>query len=344
MKIKENISLKPFNTFGIDVRARYFAEIKSNEDIIRALAFAKNIKKKILILGGGSNVLFTEDLDALVLKINISGIRKLASKGENVLTEAGSGVLWHDFVLYSLKNGLSGIENLSLIPGTVGAAPMQNIGAYGVELKSVFHSLEAIEIKTGRSKTFLPPEIAFGYRESIFKTQLKGKYIIYKVLFNLSKIHQPNISYGDIKMVLEKGNLGISARNISEAVISIRRSKLPDPAKIGNAGSFFKNPVIPANAFDRLKQEFKTIPGYPNDECVKVPAAWLIENIGWKGRRLGQVGVHDKQPLVLVNYGNGKGKDILNLSLQIQQEVLEKFNIVLEREVNVIQSDNLIHV
>jgi UDP-N-acetylmuramate dehydrogenase len=226
----------------------------------------------------------------------------------------------------------------------VGAAPMQNIGAYGVELKTVFHSLEAVEISTGISKTFLPSEIAFGYRESIFKTQLKGKYIIYKVMFNLSKLHQPNISYGDIKMVLDKMNHDSTAKNISDAIISIRRSKLPDPAEIGNAGSFFKNPVIPANVFDRLKKKFPTIPGYPNDEQIKVPAAWLIENTGWKGRRSGEVGVHDKQPLVLVNYGNGKGEDILNLSRQIQQGVLEKFNIHLEREVNVIHSENLIHV
>ena len=344
MKTKENISLRPYNTFGIDINARYFAEVKSKEDILEALAFAKKIKMKILVLGGGSNVLFTENLDALVLKINISGIRELESNDESAVIEAGSGVLWHDFVLCSLEKGLSGIENLSLIPGTVGAAPMQNIGAYGVELKSVFHSLEAIEISTGISKTFLPSEIAFGYRESIFKTHLKGKYIIYKVLFNLSKLHQPNISYGDIKIVLDKMGKGINAKNISDAIISIRRSKLPDPAEIGNAGSFFKNPVIPANVFDRLKKKFPTIPGYPNDKNIKVPAAWLIENTGWKGRQLDEVGVHDKQPLVLVNYGNGKGADVLNLSYQIQKEVQEKFSILLEREVNVINSENLTQI
>jgi len=345
MKIQENISLKAYNTFGIDVNASFFAEVENKEDILEALTFAKKTKKPILILGGGSNVLFTEDLDGLVLKINITGIEEIKSNDKTVLIEAGSGVNWHELVLYSLGKNLSGIENLSLIPGTVGAAPMQNIGAYGVEIKAVFYSLEAIEISTGLSKTFLPSEVKFDYRESIFKTLLKGKYIIYKVSFSLSKMHEPNISYGDIQTVLDQMNQATpTAKNISEAIISIRQSKLPDPKEIGNAGSFFKNPVIPVDVFDNLRQKFPTLPGYPNATHVKVPAAWLIENAGWKGIRIGEVGVHKKQPLVLVNYGNGKGEDILELSQKIQMEVQGKFGIALEREVNVVNSENLIQV
>ncbi|WP_339717303.1 UDP-N-acetylmuramate dehydrogenase [Cyclobacterium amurskyense] len=345
MKIQENISLKAYNTFGIDVMASFFAEVESKEDILEALNFAKSKMKPILILGGGSNVLFTENLDALVLKVNILGIKEIKTNDKTVLIEAGSGVIWHELVLYSLDKGLSGIENLSLIPGTVGAAPMQNIGAYGVEIKAVFHSLEAIEISTGLIKTFLPSEVRFGYRESVFKTSLKGKYIICKVSFNLSKIHTPNISYGDIQTVLDQmGHTTATAQNISKAIISIRQSKLPDPKEIGNAGSFFKNPVIPASDFDNLKLKFPALPGYPNASQVKVPAAWLIENTGWKGKQIGEVGVHKKQPLVLVNYGNGKGEEILDLSHQIQMDVLNKFGISLEREVNIVNSENLINV
>ncbi|EPR69360.1 UDP-N-acetylmuramate dehydrogenase [Cyclobacterium qasimii] len=345
MKIQENISLKAYNTFGIDVNASFFAEVRSKDDILEALKFAKTKKVPILILGGGSNVLFTEELYALVLKINITGIKEIKSDDKTVLIEVGSGVIWHEFVLYSLEKGLSGIENLSLIPGTVGAAPMQNIGAYGVEIKAVFQSLEAIEISTGLTKTFLASEVKFGYRESVFKTSLKGKYIIYKVSFNLSKVHAPNISYGDIQTVLDQMDQATAtAKNISKAIISIRQSKLPDPKVIGNAGSFFKNPVIPVDVFDNLKLKFPTLPGYPNATHVKVPAAWLIENAGWKGKQVGEVGVHKRQPLVLVNYGNGKGEEILALSRQIQTEVHAKFGISLEREVNVVNSKNLIQV
>ncbi|WP_339922587.1 UDP-N-acetylmuramate dehydrogenase [uncultured Cyclobacterium sp.] len=345
MKIQENISLKAYNTFGIDVKASFFAEAISKEDILEALNFARIKKVPILILGGGSNVLFTEELNAMVLKINLTGIKEIKSCDKTVLLEVGSGVIWHEFVLHSLEKGLSGIENLSLIPGTVGAAPMQNIGAYGVEIKAVFHSLEAIEISTGLTKTFHASEVKFGYRESVFKTSLKGKYIICKVYFNLSKVHSPNISYGDIQTVLDQMDQATAtAKNISKAIISIRQSKLPDPKVIGNAGSFFKNPVIPAHVFNELKQKFPTLPGYPNATHVKVPAAWLIENAGWKGKRIGEVGVDQKQPLVLVNYGNGKGEEILALSRQIQTEVKAKFGILLEREVNAINSKNLIQL
>ena len=265
MKIQENISLKAYNTFGIDVKASFFAEAISKEDILEALNFARIKKVPILILGGGSNVLFTEELNAMVLKINLTGIKEIKSCDKTVLLEVGSGVIWHEFVLHSLEKGLSGIENLSLIPGTVGAAPMQNIGAYGVEIKAVFHSLEAIEISTGLTKTFHASEVKFGYRESVFKTSLKGKYIICKVYFNLSKVHSPNISYGDIQTVLDQMDQATAtAKNISKAIISIRQSKLPDPKVIGNAGSFFKNPVIPAHVFNELKQKFPTLPGYPN--------------------------------------------------------------------------------
>lgn len=345
MKIQENISLKAYNTFGIDVKAKFFAEIRSKEDILEALTFARNTGKPILILGGGSNMLFTADLDALVLKINILGIRPISQDNNKVILAAGAGVIWHDFVLYSLENNLAGIENLSLIPGTVGAAPMQNIGAYGVEIKAVFHSLEAIEIRTGSTKTFLPSDVNFGYRESVFKKDLKGKYIIYKVNFNLSKSHVPNISYGDIQKVLEeKNHARPTAKNISDAVISIRQAKLPDPKIVGNAGSFFKNPVVPTEVYNQLKQAYPTLPGYPNSSShVKVPAAYLIENAGWKGKKLGKVGVHDNQPLVLVNHGGGNGNEILELSREIQLDVQKKFGVSLEREVNLINDESLIY-
>lgn len=345
MKIQENISLKAFNTFGIDVKAKFFAEVESKNDIIEALTFAKTAKKPILILGGGSNVLFTSNLDALVLKINIRGIEQISQDKDKVILAAGAGVVWHDFVLYSLENNFGGIENLSLIPGTVGAAPMQNIGAYGVEIKAVFHSLEAIEISSGLTKTFLPGDVNFGYRESVFKKGLKGKYIIYKVNFNLSTSHVPNISYGDIQKVLENMNQAEpTAKNISDAVINIRQSKLPDPKTVGNAGSFFKNPVVPLEVYNKLKQAYPTLPGYPNGSAhIKIPAAYLIENAGWKGKKLGKVGVHDKQPLVLVNYGGGKGNDILELSREIQLDVQKKFGISLEREVNLINDNSLIY-
>ncbi|GAB2991798.1 UDP-N-acetylmuramate dehydrogenase [Cyclobacterium sediminis] len=345
MKIQENISLKAFNTFGIDVKAKFFAEVESKNDIIEALTFAKTAKKPILILGGGSNVLFTSDLDALVLKVNIRGIEPISQDKDKVILAAGAGEMWHDFVLYSIENNLSGIENLSLIPGTVGAAPMQNIGAYGVEIKAVFHSLEAIKICSGRTQIFLPADVNFGYRESVFKKSLKGKYIIYKVNFNLSTSHVPNISYGDIQKVLKEMNQAKpTAKNISDAVINIRQSKLPDPKTVGNAGSFFKNPVVPVEVYKKLKQAYPTLPGYPSDASqIKIPAAYLIENVGWKGKKLGKVGVHDKQPLVLVNYGGGKGNDILELSRKIQLDVQTKFNISLEREVNLINDKSLIY-
>lgn len=345
MKIQENISLKDYNTFGIAVKAKFFAEVISKENIIEALTFAKNAKKPVLILGGGSNVLFTSDLDALVLKINIRGIEQISQDKDKVILAAGAGVVWHDFVLYSLENNLTGIENLSLIPGTVGAAPMQNIGAYGVEIKAVFHSLEAIEISSGLSHTFLPRDVNFGYRESVFKKGLKGKYIIYKVNFNLSTSHVPNIGYGDIQKILAKMNQAKpTAKNISDAVISIRQSKLPDPKRVGNAGSFFKNPVVPVEVYNKLKIAYPTLPGYSNGPShVKIPAAYLIESAGWKGKKLGKVGVHNKQPLVLVNYGGGNGNEILDLSRKIQLDVQKKFGISLEREVNLINDKSLIY-
>lgn len=345
MKIQENISLKAYNTFGIDVKAKFFAELESKKDILEALTFAKTAKKSIFILGGGSNVLFTSNLDALVLKINISGIEQISQEKDKVILAAGAGVLWHDFVLYSLENNFSGIENLSLIPGTVGAAPMQNIGAYGVEIKSVFHSLEAIEISSGLTQTFLPEDVNFGYRESIFKKDLKGKHIIYKVNFELSTLHEPNTGYGDIQKVLEEMNLAKpTAKNISDAVINIRQSKLPDPKLVGNAGSFFKNPVVPLEVYYKLEEAYPTLPGYSSGPAqIKIPAAYLIENAGWKGKKLGKVGVHDRQPLVLVNYGGGKGNDILELSRKIQLDVQKKFGISLEREVNLINENSLIY-
>ncbi|WP_317168806.1 UDP-N-acetylmuramate dehydrogenase [Cyclobacterium plantarum] len=346
MKIQENISLSAYNTFGINKKARFLCEAESREDVLYAFNQSRILNKPLFVLGGGSNILLLEDLDAVVLKINIQGIDSIREDGEQVILKVGAGVVWHDLVRYSIEMGLSGLENLSLIPGTVGAAPMQNIGAYGVEIKSVFDHLEAMEIPSGKLRVFTGKDCRFGYRESIFKNKLKGKYIITHVAFRLNKKHQPNINYGDIRLTLkEMGNAYPSPVNISEAVVKIRQQKLPDPKELGNAGSFFKNPTIPLFDFNQLKNQYPEIPGYPvEDNRVKIPAAWLIDTAGWKGKRCGAIGVHEKQPLVLVNYGGGTGTDILELSGKIQADILGKFGIQLEREVNTISSENLIQL
>ncbi|MBD3631235.1 MAG: UDP-N-acetylmuramate dehydrogenase [Cyclobacterium sp.] len=346
MKIQENISLSAYNTFGINKKARFLYEAESKEDVLYAFNQSRQLNKPLFVLGGGSNILLLEDLDAVVLKINIQGIDSIREDGEQVILKVGAGVVWHDLVKYSIEMGLSGLENLSLIPGTVGAAPMQNIGAYGVEIKSVFDHLEAMEIASGQSRVFTGQDCRFGYRESIFKNKLKGKYIITHVAFRLSKNHEPNINYGDIRLTLkEMGNAYPSPANISEAVVKIRQQKLPDPKELGNAGSFFKNPTIPQVDFNQLKNQYPEIPGYPiEDNMVKIPAAWLIDTAGWKGKRWGAVGVHEKQPLVLVNYGGGTGTDILELSGKIQADIVAKFGIQLEREVNTVSSENLIQL
>lgn len=337
MHIQNNISLKPYNTFGIDVIARYFVSV-SNIDDLKSVLKLKEYQNK-LILGGGSNMLLTKDQDALVIHLNIKGI-EIVSENENSATvKAHAGENWHEFVLWCLNKGYGGIENLSLIPGNVGTAPIQNIGAYGVELKDTFVSCEALSINNNTLKTFSKAACNFGYRNSIFKQQAKGKYIITSVTFKLSKTnHNLNINYGAIASQLDLMNVSKpTITEISNAVIAIRESKLPNPKEIGNSGSFFKNPVITKIQYQSLLQSFSDMPSYPVSESeVKIPAGWLIEKAGFKGKRFGDYGVHKKQALVLVNYGNAKGKDILNLSKLIQKTVERLFGISIEAEVNIL--------
>lgn len=343
MIIQENVSLKPYNTFQIEARAKMFAEINSVDELKQIVKHPVYAQMPKLILGGGSNVLFTQDFDGLVLKINIPGIEVIREDEESVWLKTGAGVNWHELVVHCIALGYGGIENLSLIPGTVGAAPMQNIGAYGVEIKDTFDSLEAVHIQTGEVKIFNSQDCQFGYRESIFKTILKDQYIITYVTLKLSKYPVVNISYGAIEETLAQMRSGNGSdkspgiKEVSEAVIYIRQSKLPDPKAIGNAGSFFKNPVVSLSQYEQLKHVYNKIPAYElPDNTVKIPAGWLIEQAGWRGKRIGQVGVHDKQALVLVNHGGGVGEEIKALALQIQQSVYDKFGIELMPEVNII--------
>lgn len=335
MNIQENLSLKPFNTFGIAKNARFFTSVDSVEGLKQALTWAKDQGQKVLILGGGSNLLLTDDFGGLVIKVELTGIQVIAEDDSTLLVKVGAGEVWHDWVLYSLDQNWAGMENLSLIPGTVGASPMQNIGAYGVEIKDVFESLEALNRNSLELEEFSAADCKFGYRESVFKHELKEQYVICSVTFRLKKKPEFHVDYGAIRDVLtEKGITELTLKAVSDAVISIRQSKLPDPKEIGNAGSFFKNPTISTGQFEKLKSAYPSLPGYPNEEGVKVPAGWLIEQAGWKGKRVGEVGVHAKQALVLVNYGQGDGSQIKALSEQIQYSVNEKFGIELSPEVN----------
>ncbi|XOV94304.1 MAG: UDP-N-acetylmuramate dehydrogenase [Bacteroidota bacterium] len=338
MLIDRNISLKSYNTFGLDVSADYMTHIKRSSDLHEVFASKKFQLMKKLVLGGGSNVLFTRHFAGLILKMEIEGIEIVEENAETTLIKVGAGEKWHQLVLWAVEKGLGGIENLSLIPGTVGAAPMQNIGAYGVEQESVFHSLEAFEVSSGAVDHFYKEDCKFGYRNSVFKGDLKEKYIITHVYYRLNKHPEFNISYGNLKSTLdEMGIQQLTLKAISQAVINIRQSKLPDPLEIGNSGSFFKNPVISGEYYQSLKAAFDDIPGYELDSGeVKVPAAWLIEKTGWKGKRQGEIGVHDKQPLVLVNFGGGKGADIKKLSEDIRLSVFKNFGVELEPEVNII--------
>ncbi len=343
MNIQENVSLKPYNTFGIEAKACQFAEIRSVADLQQILRDPAYASLPMLIIGGGSNLLFTRDFEGLVVKISLPGIEAIREDEQHVWLKAGAGVSWHQLVLYSIEQGLGGIENLSLIPGTVGAAPMQNIGAYGVEIQDTFDSLEAVDRQTGALKTFYSQDCHFGYRESVFKNVLKDRYIITSVTLRLNKQPVINTSYGDIEKILsqrqsENGHPTMPGiREVSEAVICIRQSKLPDPAVIGNAGSFFKNPVILQQQYEQLKKAFDAMPGYAfSDQTVKVPAGWLIEQAGWKGKRVGAAGVHDRQALVLVNHGGASGEEIKALARQIQAAVYEKFGIEIMPEVNVV--------
>lgn len=336
--IQENVSLQPYNTFGIAATARFLTEVTHVEQLRELLRNPSFQHVPKLILGGGSNLLFTRDFDGLVIKISIVGIEKVREDSEHVYLKVGAGVAWHELVVYCIDHAYAGMENLSLIPGTVGAAPMQNIGAYGVEIKETFSSLEALHVKTGEWRTFTNAECEFGYRESVFKKDLKGQYIITHVTFRLNKTAVLNTSYGAIQDTLrEMGVAQPSLRAVSDAVIHIRRSKLPNPAEIGNAGSFFKNPEIPRPAYESLQTRYPTIPGYvTSPETVKVPAGWLIEQSGWKGRQIGNAGVHKNQALVLVNYGGATGNEIKAIAEQVQQSVQGQFGIWLQPEVNVV--------
>lgn len=337
--MQENFSLKPYNTFGVDAKAKYFTEVQNLEQLRVAVKYSKDHHLQILFIGGGSNILMTKDFDGLAIKLSLKGISEKDLNEDEVLVTAKAGENWHEFVMYSLEKNYGGLENLSLIPGNVGTSPMQNIGAYGTEIKDVFVSCTVLDLENLELKTFHIEECRFGYRDSVFKQEGKGRYVILEVSFKLTKKnHHIKTEYGAIKTELE--NLGIThptIQDVSKAVINIRRSKLPDPKEMGNAGSFFKNPTIPLIQFEDLKQKFENIPGYPNGDVVKVPAGWLIEQCGWKGKQIGNAASHKLQALVIVNAtGNATGKEIFNFSTEIINSVKEKFGIELEREVNII--------
>jgi UDP-N-acetylmuramate dehydrogenase len=338
MNIEENLSLKKYNTFGIDVNARFFTEVFSNEELKELLSLERYKSLPKFILGGGSNILFTKDFGGLVITFSSGEIQVEREDNDYVFVRASAGVTWHNLVLYCIDRNYGGIENLSLIPGKVGAAPIQNIGAYGQELKDVFYSLCGFFIGDIREKTFYKDDCRFAYRNSIFKNELKNKFIITDVILKLNKAPVINISYGSVEEELKKKNPGkITIKEVSEVISEIRKNKLPDPAKIGNAGSFFKNPEISKDHFENLKKEFPDTVGYNiSGNLVKVPAGWLIEHAGLKGKRVGNTGTHPKQALVIVNYGNATGQEILEFKDFIKKNILEKFNIELEEEVNVL--------
>lgn len=337
MEIQNNFSLKKYNTFGIEAKARQFVAVHTVEELQTILRQHPDEKK--FILGGGSNMLLTKDVDALVIHVDLKGKKVISEDEDFVTVEAQAGENWHEFVLWTIGQDFGGLENMSLIPGNVGTTPIQNIGAYGTEIKDTFVSCEAMEIATQNLRMFTNPECRFGYRESVFKQELKDRYIITSVRFKLTKRnHKINTSYGDITSELAKNNIeNPGLKDVSNAVIAIRQSKLPDPKELGNSGSFFKNPIVPKSEFDRIHAKFPEMKYYPvSDTEVKVPAGWLIEQAGFKGQRFGDAGIHKNQALVLVNYGNATGQEILNVSKQVQKTILEKFGIAIEAEVNVI--------
>lgn len=335
--IREEVDIADYNTMGVAANVRYFAEVNSIEEVKAAITFSRNEHLPMYFLGGGSNVLFIDDYDGLLVLMNIKGKEIMEENDEKVLLKVGAGENWHELVMYCVEEGWGGIENLSLIPGSVGAAPIQNIGAYGVELDQVFVSLEAIEISSGNRKTFSKEECRFGYRDSIFKNELKGKYVITSVVIELKKNPEINTSYRALSDALsDKHITKPTIQDVSNTVIEIRQSKLPDPEEIGNTGSFFKNPVISKERFEPLHKEYPEIPHYPADEEIKIPAAWLIDQCGWKGKRFGDAGVHKMQALVIVNYGNATGTEIWDLAQKIQHSVKETFGIALSPEVNIV--------
>ena len=337
MQVLSNYSLKKHHTFGTDVYARYYTEINTVEKFISLQSEGIYKANKLLILGGGSNLLFTQNFDGLVIKNNFLG-REIIREDENFIwVKVSAGENWHQFVLWCVSRNYGGVENLSLIPGCVGASPMQNIGAYGVEIKDVCEEVHAIDLKTGDEHIFTNEACKFGYRESVFKTSFKNKFLINAVTFRLLKKPVFNTSYGAIEQELKTMGISeITVKNVSDAVIRIRSTKLPDPNKIGNAGSFFKNPEVEHAKYDALIQQFPGLVAYPMENGhYKLAAGWLIEQCGFKGKREGDAGVHVNQALVLVNYGHASGEDIFKLSQEILDAVLLKFEVVLEREVNI---------
>ena len=335
--ILNNYCLKNHNTFGVNVKAKYFASFSSEDKLTELLKDDICKNEPILILGEGSNILFTQDFDGLVLANNIKGIEIITEDEKSTSIAVGAGEIWHDFVLWSIQKNLSGIENLALIPGLVGASPMQNIGAYGIEVKNVITKVSYIEIESGNQKSFTNSECNFSYRNSIFKDELKGKVVITEVVYRLSKTPLNNTKYGAITDELKRLNKAPSPQSIAQAVINIRNSKLPDPKVLGNSGSFFKNPIIETIQFEKLKQDFSEMIGYKISETqTKIAAGWLIDNAGLKGYRKADAGVHKNQALVLVNYGNASGSEIINLAKEIQEIVKEKYGIQIEPEVTIL--------
>lgn len=339
MILQENVDLHPYTTFGIQAFAKYFTSLQSNDDVQSFLTSTLFSQGKHLILGGGSNMLFTGNFDGIVARMELKGIRVLEETDDHVMLQVAAGENWHQLVMHCVANNYGGIENLSLIPGTTGAAPMQNIGAYGVEIKDVIASVEAVDKLSGDVRVFSNQECAFGYRESIFKQEARDRYIITGIVLRLTKRnHQLHLQYGAIKETLQAMSVDQpTISDVSNAVIQIRQSKLPDPAKVGNAGSFFKNPSVTVDHYNVLKEKYPTIPSFPSTEgLIKIPAGWLIEQCGWKGKRFGNIGVHPNQALVLVNYGGGEGRKIWDLAMQIRESVSDKFNIALSPEVNIV--------
>jgi len=344
MTIKNNKSLHDLNTFGLEVKSKYFSEVNSVEDFYELIASEIYQQNKKLILGGGSNVLFIEDYEGLVIKNCINGISVVNENTTEVIVKAHAGEVWHEFVLWSIEKNYAGIENLSLIPGLVGAAPMQNIGAYGVEIKDVFHELEALDMETGKLLKFNLQDCTFGYRESVFKNKFKDKFFIVSVSFKLVKLSSANAlyrfktDYGDIKNTLSEMQVyDLNLKAVSDAVIKIRQSKLPDPKDLGNAGSFFKNPSVEKEQYEELILKNPVMPNFPQkDGTIKIPAGWLIEQCGWKGKVIGNTGSHKSQALVLVNYGKATGREVWNLALEIKKSVSEKFGVEIIPEVNVV--------
>ena len=341
MEILNHFSLKNYNTFGIEANAKQFVGVHSVADLKTVLI--ENKTKNKFILGGGSNMLLTQDIDALVIHIDLKGKKIVEENDDFVWVESQAGENWHEFVLWTINQNFGGLENMSLIPGNVGTTPVQNIGAYGTEIKDTFVSCSALKIDTLEMKTFSKEECHFGYRESVFKNEVKDQYIITSVVFKLTKRnHKINISYGDIALELEKNNPEVSGlqptlKDVSNAVIAIRQSKLPDPKVLGNSGSFFKNPIVLKSDFEKIHQKFPEMKFYEISETeVKVPAGWLIEQAGFKGKRYGDAGIHKNQALVLVNYGSATGQEILNVSKEIQDTIFRTFGISIEAEVNII--------